>query len=71
MRKVLLAVSLALLVSSQVLAAPRNAPHRPSPRGFSPIARVWAQITSLFAGHRLAGDEHTLPPPPSTVIAGG
>jgi hypothetical protein len=71
MRKVLLAVILSLLVSSQLVAAPRKPPRRPSTRGVSPISRFWAEIGSYLKGHRLSGDGHSLPPPPSTLLSGG
>lgn len=70
MRKVLLAFSLSLLVSFQLAASPHKVPHRPSPKGASPIATFLAQIRSFLRGDRISGNEHELPPPPSTVIAG-
>jgi len=70
MRKTLLAVILSLLVSSQLVASPHTSSRRPSTKGVSPIARLWAGIGSYLKGHRLWTDQHTLPPPPSTMIAG-
>ena len=71
MRKVLLAVSMSLLVASQLVAAPHRPPRLPSTKGFSPISRFWAQIHSFLRGDRIPGDGHSLPPPPSTVIGPG
>jgi hypothetical protein len=70
MRKALLAVILSLLVSSQLVASPHKLPRSPSTKGVSPISRFWAGIGFYLKGHRLWTDSHTLPPPPSTVIAG-
>jgi len=70
MRKVLLAFFLSLLVGVQLLAAPHRPAHRPIAPRSSPIARIWAQVSSFLRGDRPANDQHTLPPPPSTVIAG-
>ena len=70
MRKRFLALFLSLLVASQVLAGPRKTPHRPSRPATSPIAHVWAQITSWLKGSSLATGQHDLPPPPSPLITG-
>ena len=70
MKKASLAVALSLLVALPALAGPRRPSHRPSTKDVSPIVRVWAQICSFVGGHRLSTDQHTLPPPPSTVIFG-
>ncbi len=70
MRKSLLAFSLSLLVSVQLLAVPHRPVHRPMAPKVSPIAHFLAQIRSILRGDQLATGEHELPPPPSTVIAG-
>lgn len=70
MRKVLLAFSLSLLVAFQLGASPHKVPHRPSTNGASPIVTFLAQIRSFLRGDQISGNEHQLPPPPSTVIAG-
>ncbi|MGH9443383.1 MAG: hypothetical protein ACRD16_14045 [Thermoanaerobaculia bacterium] len=71
MKKMALSVVLSLLVAVQVLGAPHRPSHRPSPREVSPIARVWAQLRAFLRGSELSGDEHSLPPPPSTVVSPG
>jgi hypothetical protein len=70
MRRAVLAVALSLLFSLDALASPRKVPHRPSPKGVSPIAHFWAQIHAFLRGDRISGNSHDLPPPPSTVISG-
>lgn len=70
MRKVLLALFLSLLVSLPLLASAPKAPRRPLAPAPSPIAHIWAQVRSFLRGNQLSTDQHNLPPPPSTVIAG-
>ncbi len=76
MRRILLPAILALLVSSEILATPKKAPHAPprppSAAQFAPVQSLWARISSFFRRFRPSCDQHSTPPPcPGTPSSGG